>query len=38
MYLLLLLPPLTVLVMLPLSIVGLVDNWLNLRTQLRSEA
>jgi hypothetical protein len=38
MYLLLMLPPLTVLVMLPLSIVGLVDNWLNLRTQLRSEA
>jgi hypothetical protein len=37
-YLLLMLPPLTVLVMLPLSIVGLVDNWLNLRTQLRSEA
>lgn len=37
-YLVLLLPPLTVLVMLPLSIVGLVDNWLNLRTQLRSEA
>jgi hypothetical protein len=37
-YLVLVLPPLTVLVMLPLSIVGLVDNWLNLRTQLRSEA
>jgi uncharacterized protein YybS (DUF2232 family) len=37
-YLLLVLPPLTVLVMLPLSIVGLVDNWLNLRTQLRAAA
>jgi hypothetical protein len=37
-YLLLFLPPLTVLVVLPLSIVGLVDNWVNLRTQLRSAA
>jgi hypothetical protein len=37
-YLLLVLPPLTVLVMLPLSIVGLVDNWLNLRPQSRTAA
>jgi len=37
-YLLLVLPPLTVLVMLPLSIVGLVDNWLNLRAPLRAAA
>jgi hypothetical protein len=35
-YLLLVLPPLTVLVMLPLSVVGLVDNWLDLRRPVRS--
>jgi hypothetical protein len=36
-YFSLILPPLTVLVMLPLSVVGLVDNWFNLRAPLRSE-
>ncbi len=34
-YFALLLPPLTVLVMLPLSMVGLIDCWLNLRAPLR---
>ena len=33
---LLLLSPLTVLVMLPLSVVGLVDNWLDLRRLVRA--
>jgi hypothetical protein len=36
-YFSLILPPLTVFVMLPLSVVGLVDNWFNLRALLRSE-
>jgi hypothetical protein len=36
-YFSLILPPLTVLVMLPLSVVGLVDKWFNLRAPLRSE-
>jgi hypothetical protein len=36
-YLLLLLPPLNVLVVLPLSMVGLVDQWFDLRASLRPQ-
>lgn len=35
-YLLLVLPPLTVFVMFPVSVVGLMDTWLNLRKRLRA--
>lgn len=37
-YLLLVLPPLTVAVMVPLGVVGMVDNWLDLRKPVRSAA
>ena len=36
-YLLLLMPPLNVLVVLPLSMVGLVDQWFDLRASLRAQ-
>jgi hypothetical protein len=35
-YLLLVMPPLTVFVMFPVGVVGLIDTWLNLRKRLRA--
>jgi hypothetical protein len=36
-YLLLLMPALNVLVVLPLSLVGLVDQWFDLRASMRAQ-